>query len=155
VTFVFIATFVVGMIVIATKGLDALDRCIDVALFAWIALASAAVAAAAGAAYAEKPTLAARAANALYGAVSVGMLVFSSLATIDVVFDRSPTHSMVVRREGVVDARGRHWRVRVEGREWLLAERILGDCASRAEVTLELSRGALGQRWIRSVRCPR
>jgi hypothetical protein len=155
VTFVFIATFAVGMIVIATKGLDASDRCIDVALFAWIALAAATAAAFVGAVYPEEPTPKARLINALYGAVSVGITVFSSLATIDVVFDRTPTHSMVVRREGVVDARGRHWRVRVDGREWLLAERILGECASRAEVTLELSRGALGQRWIRSVRCPR
>ncbi len=154
-TFVFIATFVVGMIVVATKGLDAVDRCVDVALFGWIALAAAAVAAVVGAAFPEKPTPRGRALNALYGAVSVGITVFASLATIDVAFDRSPTTAITVRREGVLDARGRHWRVRIDGREWLLAERILGDCASRSEATLELSRGALGQRWIRSVRCAR
>lgn len=153
VTVAFIALFTLGALINARVGLDASDRCIDWTRFAVIALALSTAAAALGAAFAEEPTPLARAGNALFGAVATGLAAFTLLVTLNSALDRSPTATMVVRRTSVVHAAGRHWTVRIDGRDWLLAERLLGSCAARDEVTLDVSRGAFGQRWVRALRC--
>lgn len=150
-----IACFCVGAGWIALFGRDSLDRTIDHGLVAACSLVAAVVGGALAYRFTAEKSARAKALDAFFGAFSLVSLVFALVEWSNVRLDSSPAQPVAVTAGERVSAgrAGPQRIVTVFGKRWLLSDKLSGSCKNTAELTLDVSAGWLGQRWVRAVRC--
>lgn len=90
-----------------------------------------------------------------FGAMALAIAAFSLLEWCNAKLDRSTAQPVLVTPGARVSAgrAGMQRVVVVFGKLWLLSDRLAGPCRDASTLTLEVSAGALGQRWVRGLRC--